>query len=348
MNKALRSPRAIALSTKLVALLLTVEAIVLAFLVWQGWVLDLHRVERDMLAGLTQMRPWLNAAVAPSLAARDVATLQRTLDAALASPGLRYALARDRDGNILARAGRLTREAQRPDATLEEARGHDGFHTRFPVTLRGVEVGALFLGLSIDRELGAAHAALRESAARALGAFLFSLLVFLALLRPLARRLGRMERAAERIAAGDFNAQLNDTDADEVGHLARAFDRMAEMLRSRVGEFERSREHFHAIADYTYDVECWFSAAGELLWINSSVERLTGYSAAECLAAKDFPWFLVHADDIARVRTASLHALKEQGTGTNFEFRICKKDGQIEWLTNSWQPIFSPEGAFLG
>src|SRR5262249_30335916 len=110
--------------------------------------------------------------------------------------------------------------------------------------------------------------------------------------------------------------------------------------------------------DYTYDVECWVSPDGQLLWINSSVQRLTGYTAAECMATGQFPWFPVFEEDLARVHVEYQRALKQQTTQTGFEFRIVRKDGEVEWISNSWQPIYgggqphtgtgSNDGEFLG
>ena len=40
---------------------------------------------------------------------------------------------------------------------------------------------------------------------------------------------------------------------------------------------------FRAVADYTYDWESWHGPDGELIWVNPAVERITGYSVAECI-----------------------------------------------------------------
>jgi signal transduction histidine kinase len=55
-----------------------------------------------------------------------------------------------------------------------------------------------------------------------------------------ARRIKRLEAAAERIAAGKFDEPVIDTSADELGQLARAFDRM----RLRLAQLERARREF--------------------------------------------------------------------------------------------------------
>jgi len=55
-----------------------------------------------------------------------------------------------------------------------------------------------------------------------------------------ARRIRRLEVAAERIAAGRFDQPVVDKSEDELGQLARAFDRM----RLRLSQLERARREF--------------------------------------------------------------------------------------------------------
>ena len=61
-----------------------------------------------------------------------------------------------------------------------------------------------------------------------------------------ARRLRRLETAAERIAAGQFDEPIRDTGADEVGELARTFDRM----RERLAALDHARREFIANASH--------------------------------------------------------------------------------------------------
>jgi signal transduction histidine kinase len=61
-----------------------------------------------------------------------------------------------------------------------------------------------------------------------------------------ARRLRRLERAADRIASGRFDEPIVDRGADEVGQLAAAFDRM----RLRLAGLERARREFIANASH--------------------------------------------------------------------------------------------------
>jgi signal transduction histidine kinase len=61
-----------------------------------------------------------------------------------------------------------------------------------------------------------------------------------------ARRIKRLERAAERISAGRFDEPVIDPSQDELGELARAFDRM----RIRVAQLDDARRAFIANASH--------------------------------------------------------------------------------------------------
>lgn len=61
-----------------------------------------------------------------------------------------------------------------------------------------------------------------------------------------ARRLRKLERAADRIAGGRLDEPVVDKGADEVGQLAEAFERM----RKRLAQLERARREFIANASH--------------------------------------------------------------------------------------------------
>jgi two-component system OmpR family sensor kinase len=64
--------------------------------------------------------------------------------------------------------------------------------------------------------------------------------------RVLSRRLRRLDRLAQRIAAGDFTTRIVDHGSDEVGQLARTMDEM----RLRLATLEQARKEFVANASH--------------------------------------------------------------------------------------------------
>lgn len=344
--RALASPSQRA---KLVVLFLLAEAAGLAAMAWQGHQLDLARAETEFQSSIQQLRPLVNAGLAPALAGDDAGLIAFAMESARLAPGVRYLVALDREGRVVAAQGHDAREALPAlDTSLESSLAEGRYDFVIPLALEGRSVGHAHAGIdtgkwsqSLDRE----HA---DSVFRATTAFFMSVLLFLVIVNPLARRLSRLRDASERIAAGDYATRIPEGDHDDVGLLARAFNAMASQVQARMAEIEEGRRRFHNIADYTYDVELWFGPTGRLLWINKSVERLTGFTPEECLADREFPFSRIHPDDREAAYERSVEALANRSTGTHFEFRIVKKDGSTEWITNSWQPIYGEDGAFLG
>jgi signal transduction histidine kinase len=92
-----------------------------------------------------------------------------------------------------------------------------------------------------------------------------------------ARRLRRLETAAERIAAGRFDEPIHDTGADEVGQLARTFDRMREQLAA----LDHARREF--IANASHELRTPLFSLGGFLELLSD-EELDAETRAEFLA----------------------------------------------------------------
>jgi signal transduction histidine kinase len=74
-----------------------------------------------------------------------------------------------------------------------------------------------------------------------------------------ARRLGRLQQAADRIAEGAFDEPVVDNDQDEVGQLAASFDRM----RLQLAQLDSARKEFVANASHELRTPL-FSIAGFL------------------------------------------------------------------------------------
>ena len=102
-------------------------------------------------------------------------------------------------------------------------------------------------------------------------------------------------------------------------------DRRDEAMDSTAPDADGRAAIYRAIANYTYDWESWIGADGRPLWINPAVERLTGWSVAECWAMPAYPLEIVAADDRALVQ-ALLADAAAGGSGNDIEFRIRRKD----------------------
>ncbi len=104
---------------------------------------------------------------------------------------------------------------------------------------------------------------------------------------------------------------------------------------------------FRAVANYTYDWESWHSPDGRLLWVNPAVERITGYSVAECLAMSDYPMPIVAPEHRSAVASA-LTSARDQKSGELLDFPILSRTGESRWVSLSWQPMYDAEHRHLG
>lgn len=143
------------------------------------------------------------------------------------------------------------------------------------------------------------------------------------------------------------------TKAELLAELRRLRARLAQLepgnapVHAATGVCSDLQDHFRAVADYTYDLESWVAPDGRLLWVNLAVERLTGYSVAECLAMGAYPLPMVHEGD--RVRMAAVFQGALAGSsGNDLPFRLRCKDGSVRWVAVSWQPLQAADGPGLG
>jgi PAS domain S-box-containing protein len=140
---------------------------------------------------------------------------------------------------------------------------------------------------------------------------------------------------------------------DEAALRERQIQAKNEQLEIEISERLRAEEalraserEFRAIANYTYDWEDWTNPEGGLVWVNPAVERVSGYTADECMAMRDYPLPMVHPDDRDDFLARLTADAKERGN--DHEFRLLHKDGQVSWASISWQPIFDSDGVNLG
>src|SRR5207244_3852384 len=121
------------------------------------------------------------------------------------------------------------------------------------------------------------HLVQRRPLVAGLVALLASLLVGLGGASVFARRIRRLERAADRIAGGRFDEPVDDPTPDELGQLARAFDRM----RLRLAQLDRARAEF--IANASHELRTPLFALGGFLELLTD-EDLDEETRAEFLA----------------------------------------------------------------
>ncbi|HCM25932.1 MAG TPA: hypothetical protein DIC34_05185 [Treponema sp.] len=143
--------------------------------------------------------------------------------------------------------------------------------------------------------------------------------------------------------------KASDYDENDIEKVSLLGDFSWDIIERKRAEdaLRKSEERFRAIADYTSDWEYWIGPDGELLWVNPTVLRITGYTPEECAAMPDYPLPLVHDQDRTFI-SARFEEAKSGSSGDDVAFRARKKDGTVIWAAVSWQSILDEQDRNLG
>jgi len=93
----------------------------------------------------------------------------------------------------------------------------------------------------------------------------------------IARRLKRIERGAEAIAAGDLNATVSVRVEDEVGQLGQSFNTMGERLRHAFSLIEREKSQVELLLNDLSEGVIGVSSEGNVTIANPAASRLLGH-----------------------------------------------------------------------
>ncbi|WP_296635134.1 MULTISPECIES: EAL domain-containing protein [unclassified Thiobacillus] len=323
----------LSLRYKLTLAALGVEALMLAFLIINGVHLTSEELQKQAENRAQDMGKTLVAALLAPLSQQDDASVRDIVETLQREGGLKMIEVRDSNRRIVHQAGTESTDAD--------------FRLTLPIEYAGQRYGEIALVLSGDFIQHARNRYLRQSLFIAAAALLLTGILLALSVGGVIRRFDALTRASKRMAQGDLDVKLTGAGEDEIGQLIDTFNRMAESVRFNVDRARENEARFHAIADYTHDLEFWLSPEGKLLWVNPSVERMLGHSVGECMAQMNFPADIIHPEDRTAAEFQLRHALR--GTsGQGYALRICRKDGGHFWAAVNWQPIHDYSGVYQG
>jgi two-component system phosphate regulon sensor histidine kinase PhoR len=175
----------------------------------------------------------------------------------------------------------MENHAQRPEfvAALKGIVGTD--------TRRSRTVGVSFLYVAAPVAGGAVRLAyplsdVEAAVTRVRGhLFLGSLLAFIVALlisgvaaRSTARRLHRIVQFADRIAAGDLAARIEETSEDEIGQVATSLDTTARHLEESFAALQTSQRQLETLLNSMQDAVIAVSADDRVQWANQTMDKL--------------------------------------------------------------------------
>ncbi len=325
--------RRLSLRYKLTLAALGIEALMLAFLIVNGVHLTSAELQRQAEHRARDLGKTLATVLLAPLSQQDDASVRDIAETLQRESDLKMIEVRDRNRRIVHQA-------------VTESSDTD-FHLVMPIEFAGQRYGDVALALSGDFIQQARSRYVRQSLLIAAAALLLTGILLALSVGGVIRRFDVLTRASKRMAQGDLDVKLSDGGEDEIGQLIDTFNRMAESVRFNIDRARENEARFHAIADYTHDLEFWLSPDGKPLWVNPSVERMIGHSVDECMRQMNFPMDIIHPEDRIAAEIQLRQALR--GTsGQGYALRVCRKDGGHFWAAVNWQPIHDYGGVYQG
>ena len=105
-------------------------------------------------------------------------------------------------------------------------------------------------------------------------ALLVALIISAIAAQATARRLEGIVRFADRIAAGDLAARIEETSSDEIGQVATSLDKTARHLEESFAALQHSQRQLETLLNSMQDAVIAVSADDRVQWANQTMDRL--------------------------------------------------------------------------
>ena len=169
--------------------------------------------------------------------------------------------------------------------------------------------------------------------------FIISTFIGLAIIATVNRSVNRLVTEVDKVSAGDLNRVEAVEAPDELGKIARAFNRMAESVarRTRMGD----RRYRHLILNST-DAVILLDRGGRILLANPEAAGILGLEQGS-LEGRNVAE-LAAPQDLEPVRAALAEALEGRGPTDLIRFRVVRGDSKIRVLEGRFRRLEGEDG----
>ncbi len=171
-------------------------------------------------------------------------------------------------------------------------------------------------------------------------------LLFIAFLKGIVANLERISKAVNAIAGGDYSVELPSGSNDEMGELAKSFNKMSEDIRMRDFELKESRRAMSTLVGNLPGMayRCTNDTNWTMEFVSDGAFELTGFISADLIdSAKVAYSDIIHIDDRDRIWGAVQEALVEHES-FEFTYRIRTKSGEEKWVWERGRGVFTLGG----
>jgi PAS domain S-box-containing protein len=342
-------PLQLTLRRKLTIGTIVVQLAVLAMLMFAGQRLIQRSLATEVRNSAVTTEQLLGVALAPLIAAKDVAALREVATDTVAATGLVYLRVNDLGGRELARAGVLPADEQAARFAPHDvaARAVGGiFHFGAPLRLAGQEYGRVSFGLSSARSVAAERELLMQLALIGAVGLGLSLLLQSLLTGVLTTGLTQTARAAEHVGEGRFDVVLPVSGSDETAALAAAFNRMSAALAERVRALEDSELRQRTLIEAMAEGMVVQDTSGRIITCNDAAPRLFGITREQLLGhdPANVRWRGIARDGtpLPPDQYPATLALRSGRSQRNVFFGVQRDGADTIWLSVNSEPLMRP------
>ncbi len=294
------------------------------------------------LAHQDEIRPLLNASLAPLLFQRDFAAIQDFLNDLNFDPdhGFVFVTVLDDQGQIAGERGSY----EESPAVAEEV-----YTSAVSLELAGEFIGEVRFGYSLAYLKKAKEALLFQGAFIATLGIVLALFLLGAIGLVLTRHIAGLVDGAKVMSEGEYNVAIDIASEDEIGQLADSFNEMAVAVKERALELSASEERFKNFAESSSD---WFWEMDSKLRFTYGSERffnLTGYSHDDVYGRERRDLINQELEDIDSEKwRRHSEQLDNHQSFKNLEYKIMTKNGKVLDISISGNAVFNSNGDFIG
>ena len=122
---------------------------------------------------------------------------------------------------------------------------------------------------------------------------------------------------------------------------------LVDYLQAQIA-IQKSEQKFRTLVDWTYDWELWVDTNGNIVYISTSCERITGYTTEEFIADPKLMMYIIHPDDRQMMEDHQVVIHEASGAPITLEYCIIARDGSEHWIEHICRPLFGADGQHLG
>ncbi len=161
--------------------------------------------------------------------------------------------------------------------------------------------------------------------------------------RLLDRPVRQLAEGMRKLGEGDIGFRFPTDRTDDFGHLARAFNQMADKLESSLTEVRETRDYFEGIVESSADVIVTVNPRGYVYTFNRGAEQLLGYERWEVIGRHVEKIFADQGE-----RKTAMELLKDTDNVPNYETHLLTSSGEVREVMLTLTRLRDPDGEPIG